>query len=161
MKRPGALVRLATAATVVALAAVGTPAMAATTTRPASTRPASTRPATTGMGSDTRPATIDRFNVANTHSPQVERLLAAGSARPPGVRPHGAPAVAAPGTTASAVQGIDIASVQHSHGASIDWSQVAGAGYKFVFIKAAEGSYYRNRYYAGDAAAAAAWSPVG
>ena len=47
--------------------------------------------ATTASASAQRPATIDRFNVANAHSPQVERMLAADRARPPGIRPGDCP----------------------------------------------------------------------
>ena len=83
-------------------------------------------------------------------------MLAAAPARPPGDRSQHGSAGAAPGTTASTVQGIDVASFQHTNGATINWSQVAGAGYKFVFIKSTEGAYYTNRYYPGDNAAAEA-----
>ena len=57
-------------------------------------------------------------------------------------------------TSASTVQGIDVASLQHSGGASINWAAVAAADYKFAFIKVSEGSYYANPYYAGDGAGA-------
>ncbi len=115
-------------------------------------------PATAG---DRGPVTVRRFNVANTHSPQLERTLAAGRARPPASRQArpagpGEPATAAPATTASTVQGIDVASAQHGNNASIDWGQVAGAGYKFAFIKSTEGAYYANPYYAADTAGAEA-----
>jgi GH25 family lysozyme M1 (1,4-beta-N-acetylmuramidase) len=64
------------------------------------------------------------------------------------VRPAGLPSVA------STVEGIDVASFQHPSGAAIQWSQVASDGYKFAFIKATEGSYYVNPYYASDASGA-------
>ncbi|HVB45344.1 MAG TPA: GH25 family lysozyme [Streptosporangiaceae bacterium] len=54
-----------------------------------------------------------------------------------------------------AVRGVDIASFQHAGGA-IDWGKVAAAGYSFAFIKATEGSYYANPYFAADYAAARA-----
>jgi lysozyme len=59
-------------------------------------------------------------------------------------------------------EGVDVASFQHPkstqypNGAPIDWSQVAGAGYTFAAIKATEGSYYTNPFYASDVAAAKA-----
>jgi GH25 family lysozyme M1 (1,4-beta-N-acetylmuramidase) len=52
--------------------------------------------------------------------------------------------------------GVDVADYQHAHGAAIDWPQVAAAGYKFAFIKATEGDYYANPYYASDLAQAKA-----
>lgn len=51
-------------------------------------------------------------------------------------------------------QGIDVASFQHPNGAAINWTQVAGAGYGFAAVKATEGNYYTNPYYATDAAEA-------
>ncbi|HWG13826.1 MAG TPA: ricin-type beta-trefoil lectin domain protein [Streptosporangiaceae bacterium] len=51
-------------------------------------------------------------------------------------------------------QGIDVASFQHPNGAAINWTQVAGAGYQFAAVKATEGNYYTNPYYATDAAEA-------
>src|SRR5215469_1908492 len=94
---------------------------------------------------------IVRFNVGNTHSPQTERLMNRPAIAPRAaerVRPAGLP------SSASTVQGIDVASFQHPNGAAISWTKVAQAGYKFVFIKATEGSYYVNPYYAGDASGA-------
>ena len=95
---------------------------------------------------------IVRFNESKTHSPKLEQQL---SARP-AISPRSAAQVrpAALPSTASTVQGIDVASFQHPNGAAINWTQVAGAGYKFAFIKATEGSYYVNPYYAGDAGGA-------
>jgi GH25 family lysozyme M1 (1,4-beta-N-acetylmuramidase) len=106
-----------------------------------------------------RTGSIVRFNVGATHSPQLERMLAGH----PGVAPKAASVrQAGVATTASAVEGIDVSSAQHPEtkqypkGAPIDWSDVAGAGYKFAFIKATEGSYYPNPYYASDLAEAQA-----
>src|SRR5262249_17459698 len=45
---------------------------------------------------------------------------------------------------------------QHPSGAAINWASVAAAGYQFAAIKATEGNYYVNPYYANDAAAATA-----
>lgn len=70
-----------------------------------------------------------------------------------------ATAAAAP---ADAVSGVDVSSAQHPtstqypDGAPIDWADVAAAGYHFAVIKATEGNYYVNPYYASDAAAATA-----
>lgn len=47
-------------------------------------------------------------------------------------------------------KGLDVASYQHPGGASINWHEVASDGYKFVFIKATEGTYYVNPYYSSD-----------
>ncbi|HUC59528.1 MAG TPA: GH25 family lysozyme [Streptosporangiaceae bacterium] len=82
------------------------------------------------------------FNVANTHSPQLERQLAS---------PH---AVAKPPIAGTAL-GIDVSSLQHA-GGPINWTEVAAARYHYVFIKATEGSYYANPYYASDVAGAEA-----
>lgn len=103
---------------------------------------AASRPA---QASPALPATPVRFgNVGRTHSPELLRLLA---------RHHGAvPAAAETGIA----QGVDVASQQHAGGASIDWPQVAADGYKFAFIKATEGSYYVNPYFASDYRAAKA-----
>ena len=85
---------------------------------------------------------VARFNEGAAHSPRLERLLAGGAP------------VRAAGAASGLVKGIDVSSGQHPGGAAIDWPQVAAAGYKFAFVKAAEGSYYVNPYYARDAAAA-------
>jgi GH25 family lysozyme M1 (1,4-beta-N-acetylmuramidase) len=61
-----------------------------------------------------------------------------------------APAIA--GTTAT--QGTDVSSFQHPGkqppGAPINWSDVASSGVYFAGIKASEGAYYPNPYYAGN-----------
>jgi GH25 family lysozyme M1 (1,4-beta-N-acetylmuramidase) len=95
---------------------------------------------------------IVRFNVAATHSPQLDQLLAGHAAAAPKASVRSGSASAA----ASTVQGIDVSSYQHPDGAAIDWSDVAAAGYKFAFIKVTEGSYYPNPYYASDAEGAQA-----
>ncbi len=87
-----------------------------------------------------------RYNVSQTHSPAVLRMLAG---RPGTNR-------AAVRQPAGAVQGVDVASFQHPGGQPIDWGQVAAGGYRFAFIKATEGTYYVNPYYATDLAAARA-----
>lgn len=65
------------------------------------------------------------------------------------------PAATATRTASAATtptQGVDVSSLQHPENASIDWSTVAAAGNTFVGIKATEGDYYTNPYFAGDAA---------
>jgi len=125
---------------------------------------------------------VSRYNVGAPHSPQVLRALsgplsgtglrskpASGSAtrsRTSTTGPQMAPATSstapACGTTPTTVQGVDVASFQHPttsqypDGTPIDWTQVASAGCKFAFIKATEGNYYVNPYYAQDLADAKA-----
>jgi GH25 family lysozyme M1 (1,4-beta-N-acetylmuramidase) len=50
--------------------------------------------------------------------------------------------------------GVDVASWQHPNGAAIDWRQVRAAGHSFAFVKASEGTTYRNPYFVGDFAGA-------
>ena len=94
---------------------------------------------------------IVRFNEAATHSPELERLLA-GHAVAPSAAVRARPAALA--SSASTVEGIDVASLQHPNGAAINWTQVSQAQYKFAFIKVTEGSYYTNPYYRSDASGA-------
>ncbi len=54
-----------------------------------------------------------------------------------------------------AVRGLDISAYQHT-GSPINWRRLAGQGIGFVAIKATEGTYYRNPFYAADARGAAA-----
>src|SRR3954452_4694376 len=57
------------------------------------------------------------------------------------------------GSTAAAsasVGGPDVASYQHPSGRAINWSSVYASGKRFVFVKATEGTSYRNPYFAGD-----------
>jgi GH25 family lysozyme M1 (1,4-beta-N-acetylmuramidase) len=148
MYRPNGIVRVMAAAAVVTLAAISVTAVA----EAGGTGGGAGAAASAGSGHH---AAIHRFNEANTHSPQVERMLSAGTAHPPGVRATAVtgPAPGGTATIASTVQGIDVASIQHDSG-SINWGQVYSGGYKFAFIKATEGSYYANPYYGSDAAAA-------
>jgi GH25 family lysozyme M1 (1,4-beta-N-acetylmuramidase) len=81
-------------------------------------------------------------------------LIASGSASVTRVSPV---SVSAASTT---LNGIDVSSAQHPgaaypDGAPINWADVA-AEYQFAAIKATEGNYYTNPYYASDAAAAVA-----
>ena len=106
-------------------------------------------PASTGRNAQTgdKPRRSHlRFNEDATHSPELERLLA-GRAVAPSAAARARPAALA--SSASTVEGIDVASFQHPKGAAINWTQVAQAAYKFAFIKVSEGSYYTNPYYAG------------
>jgi GH25 family lysozyme M1 (1,4-beta-N-acetylmuramidase) len=86
---------------------------------------------------------VRRGNVGSAHSPKIQQQLAAS------------PVTMPPPADAGAL-GVDVADHQHPYGAAIDWSQVAAAGYKFAFIKATEGDYYANPYYASDLAQAKA-----
>jgi GH25 family lysozyme M1 (1,4-beta-N-acetylmuramidase) len=112
---------------------------------------------------------IRRFNVGAAHSPQLLRELSGplsttglpGTTRAPsGTSTPGRTITpgpgAAPAATDATVRGVDVASYQHPDGAAIDWARVARAGYKFAFIKATEGNYYTNPYYARDLAQAKA-----
>jgi GH25 family lysozyme M1 (1,4-beta-N-acetylmuramidase) len=53
-------------------------------------------------------------------------------------------------TTTTATKGVDVSSLQHPGNASIDWADVAAAGNAFTGIKASEGDYYTNPYFASD-----------
>jgi GH25 family lysozyme M1 (1,4-beta-N-acetylmuramidase) len=48
------------------------------------------------------------------------------------------------------IRGIDVARFQHPNGAPIDWARVAGSGVRFAGVKATEGDYYLNPYFADD-----------
>jgi GH25 family lysozyme M1 (1,4-beta-N-acetylmuramidase) len=112
------------------------------------------------------------FNVGATHSPELLQALAGPLSPTALAHPMAsamisaavaAPAVASPDAAiAGAAQGIDVASGQHA-GGPINWAQVAGAGYQFAAVKATEGNYYVNPYYATDlpAAKAAGLSVIG
>ena len=107
--------------------------------------PAVTVPAPTQV-TEAPPPVVDgvkRVNVGSAHSPRLLQQLAT------------APATMPPPADAGAL-GVDVADYQHPNGAAIDWSQVAAAGYKFAFVKATEGDYYANPYYASDLAQAKA-----
>jgi GH25 family lysozyme M1 (1,4-beta-N-acetylmuramidase) len=114
----------------------------AATTGAATTGAATTGAATTGAGYP---------NVGNTHSPELEQLLAQSTARASAVSGK---AAASPPAGASSVLGVDVASFQHPSGAAINWSQVAAGAYKFAFVKTTEGNYYINKYATADLAQA-------
>jgi GH25 family lysozyme M1 (1,4-beta-N-acetylmuramidase) len=108
-----------------------------------------------------------RFNVGAAHSPQLLHQMSGpldGTGRISRADMNAVPernAVASPAATmgrrsSALVQGIDVAAFQHPNGAAINWTQVAGAGYKFAAIKATEGNYYTNPYYSSDMTAARA-----
>jgi GH25 family lysozyme M1 (1,4-beta-N-acetylmuramidase) len=85
----------------------------------------------------------DRYNVGAAHSPELLQELAgplAGTGEPSG----------------TLARGVDVAAAQHPGGAGIDWPQVAAAGHSFAAVKATEGTYYANPWYAADTAGAAA-----
>jgi lysozyme len=85
---------------------------------------------------------VRRANVGSAHSPQIARQLSGSPTTPPPAEAGGL--------------GVDVADYQHPGGAAINWPRVAAAGYKFAFIKATEGDYYGNPYYAADLAQAKA-----
>lgn len=91
------------------------------------------------------------------HGPRMLRMLAGmgptGSSRHQGGDGFTLDRMAAPAQ--GGVEGIDVASFQHS-GGPINWPQVLSAGFSFVYIKATEGTYYHNPYYAGDFAGSTA-----
>jgi GH25 family lysozyme M1 (1,4-beta-N-acetylmuramidase) len=89
----------------------------------------------------------DRYNVGAAHSPELLQELAGPLAGP--LAGTGEPS----GTVA---RGVDVAAAQHPGGAGIDWPQVAAAGHSFAAVKATEGTYYANPWYAADTAGAAA-----
>jgi len=82
---------------------------------------------------------VRRVFVGSPHSPRLSQALSGGPANTATALPASAGARA-----------VDVASHQHPHGAAINWGQVARAGYRFAFIKATEGNYYANPYYASD-----------
>lgn len=98
-------------------------------------------------GAAATPGPGGRYNTGAAHSPELLRML---TGRP--ALAARAPRVA--GRAVTYVRGIDVSSQQHAGGAGIGWARVAGAGYKFAFVKATEGSYFVNPFYAGDVAGA-------
>jgi GH25 family lysozyme M1 (1,4-beta-N-acetylmuramidase) len=106
---------------------------------------------------------------AEGHSPELEKQLSgplSGTGATAGSAAAGSGARMSTMQQASAaaastfVKGIDVSAFQHPgaaypNGAPINWPEVA-TQYQFAAIKATEGNYYTNPYYAGDAAAATA-----
>lgn len=136
-----------------ALAAGPLPPASAATLRPAAAQtPASA--ASPALSSTAQPGgTPSRwFNVGAAHSPKLLHMLAGATTS--GQTGSMAPATSLPAP--SGLKGVDVAAFQHPNGEPIDWAQVAAAGYKYAFIKATEGSYYINPYYASDRAQAEA-----
>ena len=78
-----------------------------------------------------------RFNVNQTHSPQLLKLLRHHASNPP-----------------NSANGLDVASYQESSG--INWATVRSVDYQFASIKVTEGTYYANPYAPADIAAARA-----
>jgi GH25 family lysozyme M1 (1,4-beta-N-acetylmuramidase) len=103
-------------------------------------------------------------NVGNTHSPELEQLVARSAGRSAArgsaastAQPAQPNSAAAPPAGASSVLGVDVASYQHPSGAAINWPEVAaadGGAYEFAFVKATEGNYYVNPYATADLAQA-------
>jgi lysozyme len=138
----------------VALAAVVALGLTGTAAAGGAAAATSARAATVSPGAGATASAAGRGNVGDTHSPELEHLLAGHATATPGGRAAGRAASVPPG--ASDVLGIDVASFQHPDGAAIDWADVAQAGYRFAFVKATEGSYYVNPYAETDLAAAKA-----
>jgi GH25 family lysozyme M1 (1,4-beta-N-acetylmuramidase) len=90
------------------------------------------------------------YNVGAPHSPQLLRQLAGPSGR------SGRGARVSSRTARRAVQGVDVAAFQHPRGRAINWHKVHAARIQFAAIKATEGNYYVNPYYARDLARASA-----
>lgn len=133
----------------------------ATTGGPASAQPAGTAALdasvkTTPSGSPPGPR--------EGHSPQVTHALSGplsgtGAARKGSATRMSAAVQQATAAAASTMlNGIDVSSFQHPNNSAsdINWASVASDGYRFAAIKATEGTYYTNPYYASDAANAAA-----
>jgi len=87
---------------------------------------------------------VRRVYVGSPHSPRLSQALSRGATT----------TTALPATAGA--RAVDVASYQHPHGAGINWGQVARAGYRFAFVKASEGNYYGNPYFATDLAQAKA-----
>jgi GH25 family lysozyme M1 (1,4-beta-N-acetylmuramidase) len=135
-------------------AAAAATARTAVTARIATAARTATAARAAGAAAGATAGPAGRGNVGNTHSPELENLLAGHATATPRGRAAGRAASVAPG--ASDVLGVDVASFQHPDGAAINWADVAGAGYRFAFVKATEGSYYVNPYAEADLAAAKA-----
>ncbi len=101
---------------------------ASATATPAPAAPAATAPGTTATSGGTGPP-----SPAPPASPVAPRS-------PKLIRPSAPPLP----------KGVDVASFQHPGGAPIDWPRVAAAGYTFAAVKATEGDYYTNPWYASD-----------
>jgi GH25 family lysozyme M1 (1,4-beta-N-acetylmuramidase) len=142
----------------------GAPVKSAVPAQPAAPAPSRTAPAPGSTTASPAPSTTATANPAPGRTATATATASPAPGRTAG--PNRA-AVAAPAATAGASatsatlpQGVDVASFQHPkstqypNGHPIDWTQVAGAGNKFAFIKATEGDYYVNPYYASDVAAA-------
>ncbi|HEX8007708.1 MAG TPA: GH25 family lysozyme, partial [Trebonia sp.] len=110
---------------------------------------------------------LPKGNPAEGHSPQLQQelsgpLTGTGIARPgAAVRMSTSMQAATASAAGTMLNGVDVSCYQHSNcatypnGAAINWASVA-AGNHFAGIKATEGNYYTNPYYASDAAAAVA-----
>ena len=109
---------------------------------PSGSGAATAAPDRNGAPAGSADGSTGRDNVGAAHSPTVLRELAGPLSR------TGLP-------SSALARGVDVAADQHPGGAAIEWSRVAAAGYTFAAVKATEGDYYTNPWYAGDAAGAA------
>src|SRR5215467_417800 len=117
-----------------------------------------TRPSASLAASSSAPAP----SPAEGHSPRLLQelsgpLAGTGKSRP-GSTVHMSTTMqqATAAAASTTLNGVDVSSFQHPNNAAINWASVQGAGYSFAAIKATEGNYYVNPYYASDAAAATA-----
>jgi GH25 family lysozyme M1 (1,4-beta-N-acetylmuramidase) len=130
----------ATSAVAAALMGV-TVIVSVTAARPAAGQVSDSAAAAVAQSANGQVPTVDgvrRFNVGAAHSPALLRRLS------------GALSQTGRATAPASLSGVDVADYQHPHGAAINWTQVASAGYRFAFIKDTEGNYYVNPYYASD-----------
>jgi lysozyme len=74
-------------------------------------------------------------------------IIALGFAGAMGAAPAASAAATLPGTWP---RGIDVSSWQHPGGNPVDWSAVRRSGVRFAVIKATEGTFYTNPYFATD-----------
>ena len=134
-------------------APTGSPTVAASPTPPPSVA-ASPTPLPSVAASPT-PQENAPASPALPHGPRMLKMLSGdGGGRGGAAAPRESPLQPAASNPGDA-HGLDVASYQHS-GGPINWSQVAGSGYSFTYIKATEGTYYGNPYYSSDFAASRA-----
>jgi GH25 family lysozyme M1 (1,4-beta-N-acetylmuramidase) len=69
------------------------------------------------------------------------------------VLPGGTPQASA---QPAGIPGIDISNYQHPNNVPIDWRAVASSGVRFAYVKASEGTWFRNAWYGTDVNGAAA-----
>ena len=125
--------------------------------RAESTGPLDTAPSSAAVPSSASALTAARRAITSLpHSPRLLNQLA-GPGRWKGKAASAGPTGA---TVAAALAGLDVAgyqhpvTVQHPHGAPINWQQVAAASYRFAAVKGSEGNYYVNPWARTDLAEA-------